>query len=334
VLLRVLTSLPVRAAVTLALLGALLAWIDWSQFAERLGQGRWELFAAGVALVVVALLIGGLRWHVFIRAGDVGADMRQTLRAYWIGMFANNFLPTGFGGDAARALVIARAGHSGARAVASVVVDRLSALGCLLLLAWLAVAIAPDDVPSSLVTVLGLTTAVGVVATSGLALGARRGGRAGAGTLLRRLHRLSVPAWNAVGGRDRLRSVVAVTTVLGLLYQGTMVLASWLLARAIDLDVSYTLLAVVMPLVLVATLVPISIAGFGVREGGYVALLAEAGISAGDATLFSLLNVAALAIATLPGAFALMLPAVTKDERRRLATQRGEHVETVDAAPR
>ena len=113
-----------------------------------------------------------------------------------------------------------------------------------------------------------------------------------------------------------------------------MVLASWLLARAIELDVSYTLLAVVMPLVLVATLVPISIAGFGVREGGYVALLAEAGISAGDATLFSLLNVAALAIATLPGAFALLLPAVTEDERRRLATQRGEHVETVDAAPR
>ena len=46
-------------------------------------------------------------------------------------MFANNFLPTGFGGDAARALVIARAAPSTARAVASVVVDRFTALACL-----------------------------------------------------------------------------------------------------------------------------------------------------------------------------------------------------------
>ncbi len=138
-LVRVLTSLPVRAAVTLALLGALVTWIDWGEFAKRLEQGRWELFVAAVAVVVIALVIGALRWHVFVRAGDVGADLPQSLRAYWIGMFANNFLPTGFGGDAARAIVIARAGHSTARAVASVVVDRITSLACLALLAWLAV---------------------------------------------------------------------------------------------------------------------------------------------------------------------------------------------------
>ena len=101
------------------------------------------------------------------------------------------------------------------------------------------------------------------------------------------------------------RSVLAATTALGLVYQALMVLAAWTIARSIDLDLSFTLLAVVTPLVIVATLMPISIAGFGVREGGYVVLLAQAGVSTADATLLSLLNVAALAIATLPGAAAL-----------------------------
>jgi hypothetical protein len=113
-----------------------------------------------------------------------------------------------------------------------------------------------------------------------------------------------------------------------------MVLASWILARAIDLDLSFSLLAVVSPLVIVATLIPISIAGFGVREGGYVALLATAGVSAPDATLLSLLSVATLAIATLPGAVALLLPSAGRRHRPRSEPQPGEHAEPIDAAPR
>jgi hypothetical protein len=57
----------------------------------------------------------------------------------------------------------------------------------------------------------------------------------------------------------------------------------------------------VLPLVLFATIIPISIAGFGVREGAFVALLGEAGVSSADAVLLSLATVASLAIASLPG---------------------------------
>jgi uncharacterized membrane protein YbhN (UPF0104 family) len=303
VLIRLATSTPVRAAVTLGLLTALAVFIDWGQVIDRLEQGRWELFVAGVLLVACALATGAFRWHLFLRAGGVEATLYQTFRAYWIGMFANNFLPTGFGGDAARAMVIRSAAPSTARAVASVVVDRLSGLACLLLLAWIALAVAPDDVPGSLIGVLAIATAGGIVtAVVFTFIAHRRGGWGGR----------MLAHGRAVAGS---RSVLASTTALGLLYQALIVLASWTLARAVDLHLSYTLLAVVTPLVIVATLMPISIAGFGVREGGYVALLAQTGVSAADATLLSLLNVAALAIATLPGAVALLLPAVTPGER-------------------
>jgi hypothetical protein len=58
-------------------------------------------------------------------------------------------------------------------------------------------------------------------------------------------------------------------------------------------------------LVTVVTLIPISIGGFGVREGSYVVLLAGASIAATDATLISVLSVATLFLASLPGAFML-----------------------------
>ena len=311
-LLRLAMSWPVRAAVTLALLVALAVWIDWGQVAKRLEQGRWELFVVAVLVVAAALVVAALRWHVFLRAGGVETSVSGTLRAYGIGMFANNFLPTGFGGDAARALVIRSAGASTVRAVASVVVDRVTALGCLLLLSWLVLALAPDDVPGSLVGVLAIVSVVGVVLAVAFILLARSGARQGSGWFVQRAGRFFAEGWAMAGNR----SVIVVTTALGLVYQGAMVLASWILARSIDLDLSITLLAVVTPLVIVATLMPISIAGFGVREGSYVALLAAAGLSAADATLLSLLNVAALAIATLPGMAAmLLLPAATPRER-------------------
>jgi uncharacterized membrane protein YbhN (UPF0104 family) len=311
VLVRLATSIPVRAAVTLVLLGALAVWIDWGKVVDRVEQGEWRLFALGVLVVAAALVIGALRWHVFLLAGEIDATVPQTLRAYWIGMFANNFLPTGFGGDAARAIVIRPAAPSTARAVASVVVDRLTALACLFALSWLAVVIAVDEIPGSLVGVLAIVSIVGGVLAAGLALLARCGERSIAGGFGHRAARVLAQG-RAVAGS---RSVLAFTTALGLLYQATIVLASWIIARAIDLDLSFALLAVVTPLVIVATLMPISIAGFGVREGGYVALLAQAGVSGADATLLSLLSVAALAIATLPGAAAMLLPGVTPRER-------------------
>jgi hypothetical protein len=53
---------------------------------------------------------------------------------------------------------------------------------------------------------------------------------------------------------------------------------------------------------LIVSAAPISIGGFGVREGSYVFLLAYAHLGSTDATLFSLLSAAAFAIASLPGA--------------------------------
>jgi hypothetical protein len=94
---------------------------------------------------------------------------------------------------------------------------------------------------------------------------------------------------------------------LGFVFQVLLVLAVWLIARAVDIDAPFSLLAVVTPLVLVVTLVPISIAGVGIREGGMVVLLGAADYSATEATVLSLLSFVATALASLPGAAAMLI---------------------------
>jgi hypothetical protein len=76
---------------------------------------------------------------------------------------------------------------------------------------------------------------------------------------------------------------------------------------------------VALALVTLAMLIPISIGGFGVREGSYVVVLAGGGIGHTDAVLISLLSVVALFVATLPGAYELarggLAPAVREADR-------------------
>jgi len=100
--------------------------------------------------------------------------------------------------------------------------------------------------------------------------------------------------------------ILVLATLLGLAFQTIAVVTLWMIARSVDIQAPLALLAVVAPLVLVVTLVPISIAGFGVREGGMVLLLGEAGYSATEATLLSLVGVAVLVLSSLPGAIAML----------------------------
>jgi uncharacterized protein (TIRG00374 family) len=227
-----------------------------------------------------------------------------SVRAYWIGLFANNLLPTGFGGDAVRAWLVAPKGAELARSLTSVLVDRLTAFAVLIPVAWLGAAVGGGEIPASLVALLAVVTvASGIAVLAAVWLLRRRG-------LSRFLPEVLRPWASEVAqtlrrygsARERMAEVV----LLAIAFQALVVAAAWVLSESLALGIDPELIAVVLPLVLFATIVPISIAGFGVREGAFVALLGEAGVSSGDAVLLSLASAAALALASLPGG-ALML---------------------------
>lgn len=302
---RVGTSVALRAAVSLVLLAIVALQIDWPAAAARLAQGQWPWFAAAVGLLGLALIVGALRWHGLLAGVGVRVPGSRALRAYAIGTFANNFLPTSFGGDAVRAWLVGRSGPPLVRSLASVFVDRASALACLLGVGWTAVAIpGAAAVPASLVSALAVLTAVGAGAIGLLALALRaRGVGARLPVGLARAAREARDALVAYRGQRRL-AVQALA--LGVVFQALTVTATWMIARALELAVPLAVVAVAVPLVLAASLVPISIAGFGVREGGFVLVLAQVGVPATEAALLSLLSVAALALSSLPGALAML----------------------------
>ena len=299
-------SLWFRAGASVVLLGIVFLEVDWSTAAERLDGGEWPLFVAAVGLIEVAFLVGAVRWHRLVSAARIAQPFAHSLRAYMIGMFSNNFLPTGFGGDAARALIAGRSGSRLVRVATSVVVDRVSSVLCLVLLAWIAIGADPGGVPPSIVAgLLGVTLAGAAAGAVGTLL-FRRGARFAA-VLPASLGRWAVEVRAVIVGYVRDASLLAWALALGLVFQAVTVAATWLLARVLGIDVPFALLAAVVPMVLIATMAPISLAGLGVREGSYIILLGTAGVTTTDAALLSLMTAAAMALASTAGAVPVIL---------------------------
>jgi uncharacterized protein (TIRG00374 family) len=301
-------ALWVRVSVTVALLAVVATRVDWSAAGHRLSAGRWTWFAVGVALLLTAQVIGAVRWLLLLRAAGLHSRWLHVLRAYAIASFSNNFLPTSFGGDAVRAVIIARRGPELVRALTSVAVDRLTGLWCLVALAWIAIPADLAAVPRTLVVALLAVTIASTLAAALIYALAIRPGRRGALPSSMRLRKWAQESQHALRLYARNPFALGITTGLGLVFQALAVTGVWSLARAISLDLPFSLLAVAAPLILLVTLAPISIAGFGVREGGTIVVLGAAGVTPTDATLLSLIGVAALAVASLPGAAAMILP--------------------------
>jgi uncharacterized protein (TIRG00374 family) len=298
----------VRLLITLALLAAVATQVDWLKAWDRVQGGSWGWFAAAALLFATAQVFGGFRWHLFVLASGIPARWPESGRAYAIGLFFNNFLPTSIGGDAARAIVIGRSGTRLARAFTSVVLDRTTSFLCMLAVSWIMLATNPGPVPGSLIAGLAVATVVVTAAVALLLLiGLRSRGRL-ISWAPERVRRFGRDAREALRLSMVRRRLLVGATGLGLVFQVFAILSFWAVARAIGLHLPLSLMGVAACLVLLVALMPISIAGFGVREGGMVLVLGAAGVSATDATVISLTGVVAVMLATLPGGIAVLLP--------------------------
>ncbi len=252
---------------------SLLAWIawhtDWDHVTQAFATLRWHWWLAAVGLLLATQVVSGWRWQLLARPLRFERSLSQMTGYYFIGMYFNLVLPTSVGGDVVRAWYLD--GGSGRRlaAFASVFLDRLSGLLVLLILACVAVTLSPLPLPGWI--------PLGVWGCAGCTL---------AGLLL-------APVLLSRGKKGQLRARQMRTTMtllssprlllgsllLSLLVQAANVFIVRLVGLALAADIEPSFYWVMVPMVSLLTLVPLSVNGMGVREGGTVLLLTPLGVS-------------------------------------------------------
>ena len=94
-----------------------------------------------------------------------------------------------------------------------------------------------------------------------------------------------------------------------------MIAVVFLNARALALDVPVAAVAVFVPLISLAGMLPVSVNGLGVREALYILLFGRIGVPAESAVSLALLYLAVTLLASLPGGL-VVLDATSASTRR------------------
>jgi uncharacterized protein (TIRG00374 family) len=278
-------SVAIKAAITLALIGWLVHRIDLAPMMARFGHLDATLTLAAIAVMMAQLLLTGWRWMTISTIIGAPIERMLALRLTLIGQFFNQTLPSAIGGDAVRAWLASREGVPLGKAISGVFADRLVAL--LLLVAIVGATLpafharVPDTGLRTASIVLVAATALGVAAL--VALGPQ------VAALLRRA-RWTRPLADIA---NDLRAVLitglasALVIVMAIVVHFGVIASVWLAARALALDVSLLDCLVLVPPIVLVTTLPISIAGWGVRESATVLGFGFIGVAAADALALS-----------------------------------------------
>jgi uncharacterized protein (TIRG00374 family) len=254
------------------------------------------LFAA--LMYLTAQILSSIRWFILSNALSFPGRWRTYLVFYFVGMYFNLFLPTSVGGDVLKVHFLSRDEGRRLMAAYSVVGDRLFGLVAMVLLGAWAVGLRPDILPGHIVTALSLGGIVILCGLVGLPFLHRilRGLRP---KLVERLSGVLV-LW------QRPRKILAV---LGLSFclQALGMGAVSLLGRGIGIELPLVFYFASLPLINIATAIPISLSGIGVREGTFVYFLGIKGVQPEQALCLGILFFSIQVASSLLGGVAYAL---------------------------
>ncbi len=298
-----------RFLVSAGLMALLLGWmVDLPAAWRAIQNCHWGWIVLLAGWITLDRVLMAYKWRLLLACRGLNLGMWEALKAYYLASFAGCFLPSTVGGDAMRVAALASQDLPGAALAASVVMERalgflaaaIAALLALLLLTGLAV-----ELPHGLMAwSAGIAGAVALVVVASLSnwladwmqkLPERLADR---GRLLRLLGKFLA----AYGTYRHHRPTLLAFLLLSLIEQGFPVVGTWLAGEALHIHLSLIHAAAVAPLALLFTRIPISLSGFGVVEGLYVAFFALVGIGATDAFLLGLLGDLSVLVTTVPGA--------------------------------
>jgi uncharacterized membrane protein YbhN (UPF0104 family) len=309
-----LSSLRLAASVTVL-------WFLWrlvgaAPFKDGLRAVTWQAVVAAVTLTVLTTVCSAWRWRVVVRALGVDIVLPGAVGAYYRSLFLNSVLVGGVLGDVHRAVTHGRRAGDVVLGLRAVGWERLCGQIIQAVVTAVVLLTLPSPLRPALPCVLaGVAGVAGIVGCTALVV--RGTARRGRSRLTRAARAVSADLSHGLltpGVWPQL-ALASVLVVAG--HTATFVIAARVAGSTASLGDLVALLMVVQT----ATVIPLSIGGWGLREGAAAWAFGAAGLGAATgvtvATLYAVLMLGAVA----PGAGLLLRDAL---RRRRDQGHSGE----------
>jgi glycosyltransferase 2 family protein len=267
----------IRVSISGAILGGLLAYLPSEALWTSLG--RISFFEWGITLVgcLAAHLLGVFKWQIALGVSGVRLRWVDAAQCYAAGLFANLFLPSLVGGDVVRiGLVMRMTGRKEASLVGSLLDRFIDVMALGLLAAGGGLLTSGALGPNGRFILALVASGVGFVILLSLLLIRRRPSGGWSGRTRRRIARVRV----ALRAGARRTPLAGLALGVGIGIQAALVLLNAFLGVTVGLWVPLRVWFLTLPLAKVVALLPVSLAGVGVREVALAGLLQPFGVAA------------------------------------------------------
>ncbi len=273
-------------------------------------------FLLALFLLMLASLIGALKWKILVRAQQIQLPLWALVKYYFIGMFLGMVTPGKIGEFWRARYLVGANGMQTSRAMSTVFIDRgvdTLIIGFVGIGALAHMFVFPMNAfwwsVSALSFLVGFVYLLYRFWNAGFVQGAISFFWKSILFLFRRKQDSRLMLGVKATGIFRSAFSIRIWSY-GILYYVLTVVAYYALILSLSLSVPFFYLFLIVGLVNLVLIVPITILGLGTRETSYIVLLGAVGIASADAVAFSTLVLVSGMIVSIPGGF-LFLKNVT-----------------------
>jgi len=277
-----------------------------------------------IALILLLLhvAIAAWRWALVLNAIDAPLMFRKVLEFSYMSTFFNQVLPSSVGGDVVRVYMAYKSGLRLGQALNSTILDRVASLVSIAVLILLSLPLLFSIIDDFFIRIALVCATMGVLLGFGLLF------------YLDKLF-IALPRWPFVSDLPALISDARKTfllrrnvfPILGISILGhfNLCVTCYLIAFSLDIPISLDECLLLFPPVLLLSSLPISIAGWGVREGALVVAFGFVGVVDNSAFTLSVIFGLASIVVNLPAGILWSVGGKRFQLRRHISGQTAEN---------
>ena len=288
----------IKLIITIIMFYFLFQYVDFDKLIAILAKSHGGTILVALLFQLASTYLAAYRWKLIMHLLVFNENFSYYVKSYFKGTFFNQVLPSSIGGDAVRIIDLTQKGYDKKDAVYGVFVDRVVGLVGLLVLNLLATVIFYGAFDNNFSMLIILITVAGI---SGFAMlfHLEKIKFLANYKFLNLFHRLAKRLNNLYADRTLLIKHISISVVVHFF----SVLTLYALALSIDFHMDFQIFLIAVPPVFLLTIVPISLAGWGIREGAMVGIFMLIGADETKVLAMSILYGLLLIISSLPGSY-------------------------------
>ncbi len=279
-----------RFFVAAALLVYVFRFVSWQALLVVLTHGHPGSLLVGLIIGSSGVVLSAYQWWGLLRAENIHFDLVDLIKLYIVGVTFNHFLPTGMGGDAFKAFYVARESRNSIGATSAAMLCRITGfIGMLCLVVPVLVVLHARFTPTLIIEFAILCLLAGTVSVGTLLLTFILPGIAERIAVKNRFLTLLMGVGSALHKSICTPRSLPAAIARGAVFWLVAVLNCYAYADALGMQGHLVFYFLAVPLIAIVACLPVTINGFGVREGSFVYVFSFAHVAPATALLLAFL---------------------------------------------